>query len=89
MTAGPGGHAGTSPLAWLLVAIIRAWRLVSQFATPRCRFYPSCSAYALQAIDEHGALRGSVLAIRRISRCHPFHPGGVDHVPQRVVRRAE
>lgn len=70
-----------SPLAWLLMALVRTWRLVSRFATPRCRFYPSCSAYALQALEHHGALRGTALAARRIGRCHPFHPGGVDHVP--------
>jgi putative membrane protein insertion efficiency factor len=52
----------------------------------RCRFYPSCSAYALEAIARHGALRGTALAVWRLLRCHPFHPGGYDPVPQAPVR---
>jgi len=67
--------------ARVLMTPIRAWRLISQYLPPRCRFYPSCSAYALDALAEHGAARGAWLAIRRVGRCHPWHDGGLDPVP--------
>jgi putative membrane protein insertion efficiency factor len=67
----------------VLKFLIRAYQLaLSPMLGPRCRFYPSCSQYALEAIESHGALRGSWLTARRICRCHPFHPGGFDPVPQ-------
>lgn len=66
----------------LLVLLVRAYQLlVSPLLGPRCRFYPSCSAYAVQALRVHGALRGTWLAVRRVARCHPWNPGGVDQVP--------
>jgi putative membrane protein insertion efficiency factor len=66
----------------ILLALIKAYRYaLSPLLGPRCRFYPTCSAYAAEAVEKHGAVRGSWLAVKRISKCHPWHPGGVDPVP--------
>lgn len=73
----------------LMVPITVYRRLIGPMLAPRCRFEPSCSAYALEALRRHGALRGSWLAVRRIGRCHPFHPGGYDPVPSRNVASTE
>ena len=65
-----------------LLAVVRFYqRAISPAFPPRCRFYPSCSTYALEAIELHGAARGSWLALRRLAKCAPWHPGGVDLVP--------
>jgi putative membrane protein insertion efficiency factor len=66
----------------VLKILIRAYQLVlSPLLGPRCRFYPSCSHYAIEAIESHGALRGSWMSAKRICRCHPFNAGGFDPVP--------
>ncbi|MFV0277538.1 MAG: membrane protein insertion efficiency factor YidD [Parahaliea sp.] len=69
----------------LITLLISVYQIcLSPFLGNHCRFHPSCSAYAKQAITEHGALRGSALALRRLSHCHPWHKGGIDPVPPRT-----
>jgi len=66
----------------VLMALLRVYRtVISPLLPPACRFYPSCSNYAIDAIARHGALRGTWMAVCRLARCHPWHPGGVDFVP--------
>ncbi len=69
-----------------LILPVRAWRLVSVHLPPRCRYEPSCSQYALEALQRHGAPRGTGLALRRIGRCHPWGGFGVDPVPEANTR---
>jgi len=66
----------------LCILAIRGYQVsLGQLLPASCRYFPSCSAYAIEAVEKYGAARGSWLAIRRIARCHPFRPGGYDPVP--------
>ena len=79
---------GTVPARLLMLPIAGYRRFISPLLAPRCRFAPSCSEYALLALAEHGAAKGLWLAVARIARCHPFHPGGYDPVPARKPKVA-
>lgn len=73
----------------ILRALVRAYQLiVSPLLGPRCRFFPTCSHYALEALEMHGAMRGSCLTLKRVGRCHPFCEGGYDPVPPRLEKRS-
>ncbi|MDI6711693.1 MAG: membrane protein insertion efficiency factor YidD [Anaerosomatales bacterium] len=72
----------TSLLARGAVVLIRAYqKIVSPLLPPSCRFYPTCSSYAIEALERHGLVKGAALATKRVLRCHPFNPGGYDPVP--------
>jgi uncharacterized protein len=67
----------------LFIALIRLYQLtLGRLVGPCCRFYPSCSQYWIEALEKHGVFHGVWLGMKRLLRCHPFHPGGVDPVPQ-------
>ncbi len=67
-----------------LVFLLRCYQYgISPLLGPHCRFYPACSSYSIEAIEKHGAVRGFWLSVRRVARCHPWHDGGMDLVPER------
>jgi uncharacterized protein len=71
--------------SWALLLLVRMYIIfLSPFFGGACKFYPSCSNYAREAIERHGARRGTMLALRRLLRCHPFTPGGIDLVPDEL-----
>ncbi|MCL1099410.1 membrane protein insertion efficiency factor YidD [Shewanella gelidii] len=76
-----------SPLQWLITALIRGYQIIiSPMLGPRCRFDPTCSHYAIEAIMAHGTVKGCWLALKRILKCHPLHAGGSDPVPPKKDR---
>jgi len=81
-------RTATMPARLLIVPIMGYRRFISPLLGARCRFAPSCSEYAVTALAEHGAARGLWLAVARVARCHPFHPGGYDPVPPAKVARS-
>jgi uncharacterized protein len=70
-----------STLTAVLLLPVHLWRATAVMRQPRCRYYPSCSTYAVDALRDHGPFRGAALAAGRVLRCHPWSPGGIDHVP--------
>jgi len=74
-------------MKYIFIGLIKFYRAaISPFKPPTCRFYPTCSAYGLEAFQRFGAIKGAYLTIKRISKCHPFHPGGVDYVPEKTSK---
>lgn len=72
----------------VLIFFIRVYqKVISPIKPPTCRFYPTCSHYGVEAISRHGALKGSWLTVKRLLKCHPFHPGGMDPVPEKTKKK--
>ena len=70
-------------MKYLLIGIVRAYQLmISPYFPPSCRYQPTCSSYAIEAISKHGSIKGGWLTIKRIARCHPWSEGGIDPVPE-------
>ncbi|MGE8206241.1 membrane protein insertion efficiency factor YidD [Heyndrickxia sp. NPDC080065] len=75
-------------LKFIFIKIIRFYQIfLSPLKPPTCRFYPTCSQYGLEAVKRYGAFRGGWLALKRILKCHPFHPGGFDPVPEKKLTK--
>ncbi|MEH7452634.1 membrane protein insertion efficiency factor YidD [Gottfriedia acidiceleris] len=74
----------------ILIGIIRFYqKWISPATPPSCRFYPTCSSYGLEALQTHGALKGTYLTTKRILKCHPLHPGGYDPVPDKINKETK
>ncbi len=75
-------------MKYLLIGMIKFYqKAISPFRPPSCRFLPTCSQYGLEAVQRFGAIKGGYLAIKRISKCHPLHPGGIDLVPEKTTKK--
>lgn len=75
-------------MKYLLIGIIRFYqKFISPMTSPSCRFQPTCSQYSLESVRRFGAMKGTYLSVRRIVKCHPFHPGGFDPVPEKKSKR--
>ncbi len=75
-------------MKYLLIGLIKFYqKAISPFRPPSCRFLPTCSQYGLEAVQRFGAIKGGYLAIKRISKCHPLHPGGIDLVPEKPTKK--
>ncbi|WP_099158203.1 membrane protein insertion efficiency factor YidD [Virgibacillus ndiopensis] len=75
-------------MKYLFIAVIKFYRkVISPFKPPTCRFHPTCSEYGLEAFRRFGAIKGAYLTIKRIGKCHPFHPGGIDLVPEKKEKK--
>jgi putative membrane protein insertion efficiency factor len=76
-------------MKFIVINLIKLYRLtVSPLFPPSCRFHPTCSEYSIEALEKHGLIRGIWLSLKRVSKCHPFHPGGFDPVPQNKHSKA-
>jgi putative membrane protein insertion efficiency factor len=74
----------------MLRALVLFYRkFISPLKPPTCRFYPTCSQYALDALEQHGPAKGTWLTVKRVCKCHPFHPGGIDYVPAAANKHAD
>lgn len=72
-------------MKYIFIGLVQFYRkVISPLKPPTCRFYPTCSQYSLTAFREYGAIKGLFLTVKRIGKCHPFHPGGVDFVPEKI-----
>ncbi|ARA99784.1 membrane protein insertion efficiency factor YidD [Geobacillus thermodenitrificans] len=77
-------------VAKLLIMLIRFYqRFLSPLKPPTCRFYPTCSHYGIEAVTRFGAIKGGWLTVKRILKCHPFHPGGFDPVPEKPQKKTK
>ncbi|MUK90667.1 membrane protein insertion efficiency factor YidD [Ornithinibacillus sp. L9] len=75
-------------MKYIFIGLIKFYRkVISPLKPPSCRFYPTCSEYGLEAFRRFGAFKGAYLTIKRIGKCHPFHPGGVDLVPEKKHKK--